>query len=172
MLRGPMWFLIRILILIGVVAPALSVAAPILTMAVTKPFASAAGGDTLTFTGVITNRTGLSLEATDLFLSFSGFDVDVITPTQVLGITPFTLPNNTFSPDVELFTIDVAPDAAVASYGFQVLMQDLYGNFSEVTDINIDVTGAVPVPEPPIVVLFIFALSALVTRRRRHHLLV
>ena len=168
--RGRRWFVLRILVLVGVTLPALSLAAPILTMTVTKPFASAVGGEALTFTGVITNRTGLPLEATDLFLSFSGFDFDVITPNQVLGEAAFTLPNNTFSADVELFTIDVALDAAAAVYGFQVLMQDLYGNFSDVTEINIDVTGVVAVPEPPIIGLISFALFALVIRRRRHHL--
>jgi len=53
-------------------------------------------GDVVTFEGTITNTTGVTLTASDLFLNFSGYDPSVFAFTQLLGVSDFVLPNNTF----------------------------------------------------------------------------
>src|SRR6516164_7423827 len=62
-------------------------------------------GDVITFTGTITNNSGVDLDSTDLFLNFSGFDPVNVTLDQLLGLTPFTIPNGTTSQVVDLFSV-------------------------------------------------------------------
>src|SRR5438046_2274691 len=76
---------------------------------------SGAPGDTLIFRGRITNLTGVTLTATDLFLDFSGFDPDSASPSQLLGTPDFVLPDHTFSAIVDLFSVLLAPTAVAGN---------------------------------------------------------
>lgn len=147
--------LLRVLLLIaGTMVSGVSFATP-LEWSITNPTESAAPGDTVTFTGVITNRTGQALESTDLFLDFLTFDFNVLTPNQELGIVPFTLPDFTFSADVALFNVYVNPLAATSISGLQVLLQDVNGNLTDTINVTIAINGVTnDVPEPSIAALF------------------
>jgi hypothetical protein len=108
-MKGTMRFLQAIFFVLTVLAWGSSSSAIPLTLTVGQLSQSAVAGDTITFSGVITNRTGTILESKDLFVNFSGFDRGIVTPFQVLGATDFTLPNNTFSPSTELFRVMSSP---------------------------------------------------------------
>lgn len=145
-------------------------AAPLLTMDVNNPVRTVSAGDSLLFSGVITNRTGVTLESTDLFLSFVGYDPDVLLPDQVLGSVFFSLPNLTFSSTVGLFSLGIDTFAGAGTYGFQVLLQDAAGNLSDVTNITINVlAGSTGVPEPSSLALVMVAGFAVARLRSRKH---
>lgn len=129
-------------------------------------------GGTVTFVGSITNTTGATLNATDLFLNFSGFDPAVITTIQLLGTPDFTLPNNTFSPVVNLFSVTLSPGTPAGTYTFDVFLQDIDNNLSNNVTVSVSV-GAAAVPEPVSLLLLITGLAgAGITRyRRRNNLL-
>lgn len=143
-------------------------AAPIITLDVNSLSAPVAAGDTATFSGTITNRSGVTLESTDLFLGFSAFDFNALTPTQVLGSLPFSLLNFTFIADVDLFTVEVAAGTLAGTYGLQVFLSDVNGNVSDATDLILVVTNGVQtVPEPSTVAIVGLALGLLILSRRR-----
>lgn len=147
--------------------------APLLTLELTDTTLSGAGGDSLVFTGVITNRTGVSLDSTDLFFSFSGYDPDLLVPAQLLGFTPFTLPHLTFSAEVDLFSIDIAAAALPGSYDLQLLLQDVNGNLADVAAITVNITGNGPpqgLPEAPSLALVMLAGWIAGAARRRSRL--
>jgi PEP-CTERM motif-containing protein len=154
---------------IVVLAPASARAALILDV---NPLSISAGpGQVVTFKGRITNTTGATLRATDLFLNFSAFDPAAITDvTQLLGTPDFTLPNNTFSALVDLFQITLAATAPQGRYGIDVALQDVRNNMSNVVHAVAQV-GAVP--EPSTVMLLLAGAAAvarvrgLVSRRDR-----
>lgn len=148
--------MLRVLLLIaGIMVSGVSFATP-LEWSITNPTESAAPGDTVTFTGVITNRTGQALESTDLFLDFLTFDFNVLTPNQELDIVPFIIPDFTFSADVALFNVYVNPLAATSISGLQVLLQDVNGNLTDTINVTIAINGVTnDVPEPTIAALFI-----------------
>lgn len=145
-------------------------AAPLLTLDVTNPTRAASAGDSLLFSGVITNRTGVALQSTDLFLSFVGYDPDVLLPDQVLGSVLFNLPNLTFSSSVGLFSLGINALASTGTYGFQVQLQDVAGNLSDVTSITVNVRGlGTGVPEPSSLALVMVAGFAAAGLRHRKH---
>lgn len=126
-------------------------------------------GSTVTFMGSITNTTGVTLNATDLFLNFSGFDPDVINPIQILGIPDFTLPNNTFSPTVSLFSITLSPTTPAGTYTFDVFLQDINNNLSNFVTVSVNV-GAAEIPEPTTILLLITGLAgAKIARHKRRN---
>jgi hypothetical protein len=137
----------------GSLLPTKVMAADLLTMNLAQTSATSTAGGTLSFTGVITNRTGAALNSTDLFLDFIGYDYSVLAPSQILGSTPFTLPNLTFSSVVNLFSVDIAATTVPGDYQFTVALEDVRGNISTSTLLNITVGAVSLVPEPGIVVL-------------------
>lgn len=142
-------------------------AAPI-TLDVNALAVPVAAGGTATFSGTITNRSGVTLSSTDLFLSFSAFDFNALTPTQVLGSSPFSLLNFTFIANVDLFTVEVAAGTLAGTYGLQVFLSDVSGNVSDATDLPLVVTnGAQAVPEPSTAATVGLALVLLILSRRR-----
>lgn len=125
-------------------------------------------GDLLTFSGRITNTTGVTLNATDMFLNFGGFDPVALTNiTQLLGTPDFTLPNNTFSQIVPLFSIDVGLGASAGIYPLAVSLQDINDNISNTVDVTVDVGGASAVPEPASLLLVGIGSLILVASNRR-----
>lgn len=129
---------------------------------------SVSAGGTATFSGRITNRSGVALDATDLFLGFAGFDVDVLIPTQVLGAVPFTLLDFRFIDGIDLFRLDVDATAATGSYTLDVFLSDVQGNVSDTVSLSLDVVGnsGQPVPEPGTASVVALSLAALAACRR------
>ena len=142
--------------------------AAVITLDVNSLTSPVAAGNTAFFSGRITNRSGVTLESTDLFLGFTAFDFNALTPTQVLGSSPFSLLNFTFIANVDLFTIDIAAGTVAGTYGLQVFLSDVRGNVSDATDLLLVVTNGVQaVPEPSTVAIVGLALGLLIMSRRR-----
>src|SRR4029077_14410769 len=99
--------------LVALASPARAV--PLLTLTIDQPVQFASAGSTVTFTGTVTNNTGIGLDAaSDLFLNFNSYNPSVLSFTQVLGNPDFLLPNGSTSPDVPLFAALVHPSATSA----------------------------------------------------------
>jgi len=144
---GTTW-LATLLFISAFFAPCWATAEPIIL--VVSPSALAGTiGEPIVFTGTITNLTGQTLNATDLFLNFGGFDPDILTISQLLGSPDFVLPNNTFSPTVELFSVIAGP-GAFGAYVFDVFLQDVNNTFSNtvVVEVSLDASPPPPIPEP------------------------
>jgi hypothetical protein len=154
-----------ILLTLMLLSPAAASADP-LTLTITPGTLVGTPGGTVTFTGSITNTTGVTLNASDLFLNFSGFDPGVLSPIQTLGIPDFTLPNNTFSPSVSLFSVTLAPGTPPGTYTIDVFLEDINNNLSNVLTVSVNVNAAA-VPEPATLLLLLTGLAgAGVTRHQ------
>jgi len=114
-------------------------------------------GDVITFTGTIANNSGVDLDSTDLFLNFSGFDPVNVTLDQLLGLTPFTIPNGTTSPVEDLFTFTLGSSAGPGTYPADVVLQDAVGDISPTQTVTVTI-----VPEPGSLSLMAGGLSALI----------
>jgi hypothetical protein len=135
-------FVPLLLCLLALASPA---RAELLLLSIDQPERTALPGSTVAFTGTITNRTGVDLDAAaDLFLNFNGFDATALSFNQVLGVPDFSLPNGSTSPDVELFDALVDPLATVAGspYLADVTVSDSLGDVSDPVTIRIDVVPA------------------------------
>src|SRR3712207_1615443 len=146
-----------ILLTLMLLSPAAASADP-LTLTITPGTLVGTPGSTVTFTGSITNTTGVTLNATDLFLNFSGFDPGVLSLAQTLGISDFTLPNNTFSPSVSLFSVTLAPGTPPGTYTVDVFLEDINNNLSNVLTVSVSVEASA-VPEPATLLLLLTGLA-------------
>jgi hypothetical protein len=109
-----------------------------LTLNVLEPSRVANPGDTLIFSGTITNSTALDLQATDLFLNFSGFDFNVVDVVQLLGTTDFTLNNGDTTEVVDLFSFALGAAALPGqTYVADVFLLDVNDNFSNIVTVNV-----------------------------------
>jgi hypothetical protein len=131
-------------------------AVPLLTLTIDQPVQFASAGSTVTFTGTVTNNTGIGLDAaSDLFLNFNSYNPSVLSFTQVLGNPDFLLPNGATSPDVPLFAALVDPSATSAGspYLADVTASDAHGFVSDPVAIGITV------PEPGSLSLLLAAFA-------------
>jgi hypothetical protein len=120
-------------------------AAHALSFTVGNPNRIGPPGDSETFQGTITNDTGATLDSTDLFFNFSGFDPVQVTLTQILGNTSFAIPNGTTSAVTGLFSFDLSPLAgSPAVYPADVTIEDINGDVSAIKTVSI----TTPSPEP------------------------
>ncbi len=131
-----------------------------------------AAGTTIIFKGRVTNTTGLSLNASDIFLNFDSFDPTVFSDlTQLLGDPDFLLPNNTFSSVVDIFSAFIANTAGAGPYDITVSLQDVNNFVSDPVTPTAEVTAGGNVPEPSTVVLvatgFLGVVGGSTYRRRR-----
>ena len=118
-------------------------AAP-LTLAITNPDRIGVPGTPETFSGTITNDTGVDLNASDLFLDFAGYDAAHVTLTQLLGVPDFVIPGGSTSSFTDLFVFDLGITAAVpATFFADVVVEDVNNDFSD--PVTVSVTT---VPEP------------------------
>ena len=145
------------LVLVTLVLATTAKAEPI-TLLVNPSSLSGSPGTTLIFTGQITNQTGAPLNASDLFFNFNGFDPAVLTITQLVGDPEFTLPNNTISPVVSLFTVTIVANASPGTYAFEAFLQDINNTFSNSVTVQVVVDSAA-VPEPSTLLLLTTGLT-------------
>jgi hypothetical protein len=132
-----------------------------LDLAIASTELDAAPGGTVVFTGVITNITGTDLDTTELFFNFSGYDPTNLDVNQILGSTIINLPNFTFSPLTDLFSVGVASEAPLGLYSFQVQLEDINNDVSAVETVSVNVEGSSnTVPEPGSAELMLSGLLA------------
>lgn len=118
-------------------------AAP-LTLTITNPDRIGLPGTSEVFSGAITNNTGGSLNASDLFLDFGGYDVGFVMLIQLLGAPDFVIADGATSSFNDLFRFDLSAAAQVpATFFADVVVQDVNNNFSDVTTVSVST-----VPEP------------------------
>jgi hypothetical protein len=136
-----------------------------LTYTVTNINLVAAPGNDATFTGMITNQTGSDLTASEIFFQFSAFNPSVVTPIQLIGTPDFSLPNFTYSPTVDLFSIALSPTATIGTtYSTDAFITDINGDTGN--DIVVTVKAASPTSadEPDCVPLLVTALGVALLR--------
>ena len=123
---------------------------------------TAASNGTATFTGSVTNGSGLDLNATDFFFNFFAFDPASLNPIQDLGVvTDFSIPNGSTSPDVSLFDVMVSNVPAGASFSLEVQLEDVNLDISATQTVTITVPGTQPVSEPHTELLLLTGLLPL-----------
>jgi hypothetical protein len=109
---------------------------------------NAQAGDIVIFTGSIVNTTGVPLNASDLFLNFSGGDPGLTEINQLLGLTDFTLPNNTFSPQIDLFSATISPSLSPGTYTLFLSLEDINNDLSDLVSAQVEISGsAASVPD-------------------------
>jgi hypothetical protein len=125
---------------------------------------------TETFLGSITNQTLQDLNATDIFVLFSGFDPAVVTAEQLLGDPDFGIPVGSTASGIALFRISLAASALPdTTYFVDVQLQDVNDNFSDILTVslrNSTADGAAPQPGS-LALLFTGLLPLIAVRRRR-----
>lgn len=138
-----------------------------ISLSITDPIQVSAPGGVITFEGTITNDTGLSLDSTDLFLNFSGYDPVNVELDQTLGDTSFPIPNGSTSALVSLFTFTLGPSAPVpASFPADVVLETAGGAIAAT---EVVIVNTVAIPEPGSLALALAAALALLAgalRRR------
>ena len=128
-----------------------------LTLNIDRPDQIGPAGSTFTFQGSIVNNTGHPVSTTDLFFNFAGFDPGFVSPLQLLGDVPATFANGVTSPDLSLFSIDLAIGALPgAIFPVDVQLQDDAGSLSAPSTVTVAV-----VPEPSIAALIGLGLASM-----------
>jgi len=145
-----------LLIAVSVPVIALALSAAPIDLSILNPDRIGAPGGTFTFSGTITNNTGDTLNATDLFLNFSGFDPVDVTLNQLLGASSFTIVDGSTSPVLDLFTFALAPTAGAGTYPADVVLQTASLDSSDPQRVSIAI-----VPEAPSLALTAVAIGLL-----------
>ena len=115
-----------------------------LTLTITNPDRIGRPGTSEVFSGTIANNTGGSLNASDLFLDFGGYDAVDVTLTQLLGVPDFVIADGATSSFTDLFQFDLGASALVPAIFFaDVVVQDSNNDFSDVATVSVRT-----VPEP------------------------
>ena len=134
--------------LVGCLTPsALIWASPISFFVTNTTLATEAGG-TVTFSGTVSNNSGGSLNASDFFFNFFGYDSASVTPSQDLGVaTDFPIPNGTTSPTVALFDIALSAGSNGASFPVEVQLEDISNDFTGIEKVIVSIRSTAA-PEP------------------------
>lgn len=128
-----------------------------LTLNIDRPDQIGAAGSTFTFQGSILNNTGHSVSTTDLFFNFAGFDPEFVSPQQLLGGVPATFANGATSPNLALFSINLAIGALPGTiFPVDVLLQDDAGSLSAPSTVTV-----ATIPEPSIAALIGLGLGSM-----------
>jgi hypothetical protein len=96
------------------------------------------------FTGTITNDTAVSLNATDFFFNFFGFDPTLIV-NQILGAQDFAIASGATSPIVDLFSVTLPAGSSTATFPISLSLEDVNGDLSSGRSVSVAVSQ---VPEP------------------------
>lgn len=134
-----------------------------LNFSIVNPDRISPAGAINTFGGTITNNTGVTLGAKDLFLNFSGYDAANVTLSQLVGSTTFTLPNGSTSGFLNLFTFTLSGAAQAGAYSAQVALQAITGDNSAGQTVSVTVST----PEPGSIALTLAGGFALLLVRLR-----
>lgn len=126
-------------------APAAKADSYPLTIALDSPFQSGVEGQTLTFSGVISN---ISLGSVDLFGDSFTLVGGTANDNDFYLNTPPTLASGTNTGDVGLFTFTIAPGTAAGIYVEEYQITNAVGNVVGEVTFDIDVT-----PEPGTILL-------------------
>ena len=137
-------------------------AAP-LTLTIANPDRIGVPGGSEIFSGTITNNTGGSLNASDLFLNFASYDFGNVTLAQLLGAPDFPIADGTTSSFTDLFSFDLAATAPIpATFYADVVVEDPNNNLSDTVTVSVRT-----VPEPGTYGLAGLALFAAYLARSR-----
>jgi hypothetical protein len=130
---------------------------------------TAGGGDAI-FQGTVTNNSGTDLNASDFFFNFIGFDFSFVNPVQDLGLTDFTIPDNTTSGVVNLFEIFVGAASPRSGFPVDVQLEDAASDLSSIQKVTVSIPSSAAVPEPRSLptMLVLIAIVAGVARSSRY----
>ena len=134
----------------------------------------AASNGTATFTGSVTNVSGMDLNATDFFFNFFNYDPTLVTPNQLLGTaTDFSIANGTTSSILDLFNVQLGTVSAGSTVSIDVQLEDANGDLSAIETVDITAPGVssgggggTPTPEPATLVLLGSGLAVIAKWRR------
>jgi hypothetical protein len=138
-------------------ADGISFQLPELTLSVTS-------GGTVTFTGTVSNDSGVDLNASDLFFNFFGFDPTAVTPNQDLGVSAdFLIPNGTTSALVALFDVTLGTVPDDSNFSLEVQLEDINLDLSDSQKVIVTTggTSTVPTSEPSTLLLLVGALATM-----------
>jgi len=125
---------------------------------IVDPSQTATPGQTIVFTGTVTNAIEEDLSATDFNFMFSGYSSD-LTIEQLLGTPNFSIPAGATTPIVDLFSVTLDSTIAPGSYpvDFNLFANTTETYVAEGGDVTIVVT-----PEPSTMWLMATGLVILV----------
>jgi hypothetical protein len=141
---------------------------PLISFDLTQPQFTATGNGTFTFTGTVTNDSGMTLNASDFFFNFSGFNATAVDPAQDLGVvSEFALANGGTSATVSLFDVTFTKPGAAQMFPILVQLEDINNDLSAAQTVTIAFRGTTAgAPETPTLLLFSSAMIALGLRAR------